>query len=308
MPISTTEATNLSDGEILPKSFNILITGAGSPGIVGIIKHLKGFYKVIGVDADPEAIGFKFCDNFYTVPSAKDKEFIPALLKICLEEKIKVVFPKVTAELKCLSAAKKQFEEIGTIILISDRPAILMANDKYRLYKRMSKCGIPVPKYFLAEDRFCSKPVVGSGGDGFKIYDGKALVMEYLPGDEYSVDILADDGEALTVVPRLRKKVKAGVSVVGEVVKNDKVIELSEKIVKKLKLHGIVGLQFKNDKNGNPVLLECNPRIQGTIMLSEKAGAKIFNNAVNLATGKPIEAETIREGTKMFRYWEEIYS
>lgn len=306
--ISMTEPSSLYRGETSSKSFNVLITGAGSPGAVGIIQYLKRFYGVIGVDMDMNATGRKFCDNFYIVPPAKNKEFIPALLKICLEEKVRIVFPKVTAELLKLAEAKKQFQEIGTTILISEKSVILTANNKYLLYKKMEKCGMLVPKFFLAEHGFCSKPVVGSGGDNFKIYEGKkVLVMEYLSGDEYSVDILADYGEALTVVPRVREKVKAGVSVEGTVVIDKEIIELSKKIVKILKLHGIVGLQFRRDKNFKPVLLECNPRIQGTIMLSEASGANLFQNAVNLALGNEIIAPEIRDGTKMFRYWKESY-
>jgi len=36
------------------------------------------------------------------------------------------------------------------------------------------------------------------------------LVSEYLPGDEYSVDCLADHGETILAVPRVRKKMING--------------------------------------------------------------------------------------------------
>ena len=307
VPILMTKPLNLPTGEESQESFSVLLTGAGSPGAVGIIKYLKRFYRVIGVDMSANASGFKFCDNFYIIPPAKDKRFIPTLLEICQNEKIRVLFPKCTAELEYLSTAKKQFATIGTIVMISDKPAVFIANNKYRLYKKLEKLGVLVPMFFLAEDRFCSKPPVGHGGDGFKLYEGKVLVMEYVPGDEYSVDILADNGEALIIVPRIREKVKAGVSVEGTVIMDKEIIELSKKIVKILKLHGIIGLQFKRNKDFKPVLIECNPRIQGTIMLSEASGANLFLNAINLALGNEIIAPEIRDGTKMRRYWQEYY-
>lgn len=301
----TTEQSNSPIGETLPRSFKVLITGAGSPGAVGIIKYLKVFYNVTAVDCDFYSAGFRYCDNFYVVPKA-GKKFIKALYDICLKDKIQVVFPKVTAELEYLSAAKKKFQKIGTTIMISDKPAVLTANDKYRLYTKLQG-SVRVPKHFLAEDRFCSKPVTGSGGRGFKVYEGSCLVSEYIPGDEYSVDILADNGKAITIIPRIREKVKAGVSVEGTVIMDKEIIEASRIAVEKLKLHGIVGLQFRRDKNFNPVIIECNPRIQGTVMLAEAAGAQLFHNAVNIATGNEITPPTIRDGTKMRRYWTEDY-
>ncbi len=316
VPMWTTEQSNLQPGEVSQESFNVLITGAGSPGAVGIIKYLKSFlngadslpyYKVIGVDSDPKATGFNFCDKSFVIPKAKEKDFIPFLLEICEKEKVNIIFPKVTAELTKLSSSQWQFQKIGTAVLISGRAAILCANNKYRLFQKLKKT-IPVPEFFFSKKRLCVKPTFGSGGNGFKILKGNNnLVMEYLSGKEYSVDILANQGEALIIVPRERIKIKAGVSVVGEVVEEKEIIEFSKKAVKKLKLHGIVGLQFKKNKKGVPVLLECNPRIQGTIMLSEMAGAGIFGNAIRLVKGENVEIPEIKWGIKMFRYWDEIF-
>lgn len=133
------------------------------------------------------------------------------------------------------------------------------------------------------------------------------IVMEYLPGEEYSVDVLADNGKALVVIPRLREKIKMGISFVGTVVKDKEIIDYSTKIVETLKLNGNIGFQFKRDKNGVPKIIECNPRVQGTIVLCTAAGANLVYLAVKLALGEKIEKPKIKWGTKMIRYWEEVY-
>lgn len=133
------------------------------------------------------------------------------------------------------------------------------------------------------------------------------LVMEYLPGKEYSVDVLADRGKPIVVIPRLREKIKMGISFVGITTRNEKVIESSKRIVETLKLNGNIGLQFREDNEGIPKIIESNPRVQGTIVLCTAAGANLVYLAVKLALGEAFSAPKPKWGTRMIRYWDEVY-
>jgi len=135
------------------------------------------------------------------------------------------------------------------------------------------------------------------------------LVMEYLPGKEYSVDVLADTGTTTIVIPRSRDKVKGGISFVGVTENNEEIIEHSKKIVEQLRLHGNIGLQFKLDSDGVPKIIESNPRVQGTIVLCTAAGINMVYNAVKLAMGEQITdtQDDVKWGVKMIRYWDEVY-
>ncbi len=134
------------------------------------------------------------------------------------------------------------------------------------------------------------------------------LVMEFLPGTEYSVDALANKGKPLIIIPRTRDYIKMGISFEGTLVKNKKIIEFCKKIIKKLKLHGNIGFQFKEDKKGVPKIIECNPRLQGTVVINTFAGANLVYLGVKLALGEKFEIpKKIKWGTKMIRYWEEVY-
>ena len=135
------------------------------------------------------------------------------------------------------------------------------------------------------------------------------LVMEYLPGKEYSVDVLVNNGKALIVIPRLREKIKMGISFVGTTGDNEAINKYSKKIVGLLGLHGNIGLQFKRDKNNIPKIIESNPRVQGTIVLCTAAGVNMVYDAVKLALGEQIhdKQEDVKWGIKMIRYWDEVY-
>lgn len=213
-------------------------------------------------------------------------------------------------------------------------PAFTLAKSAQEFEKAVFMHGYP-------EKNVCFKPPVSNGLRGFRILTKKInrvdallkekpnsvfrsfeevmpvlkeadsfpalLVMEYLPGDEYSVDVLADRGTPLIVVPRFREEITGGISSVGIVVQDKEIDEYSRRIVSSLKLHGNIGLQFKRDQNGVPKILESNPRVQGTIVLCTAAGANLVYGAVNVALGEDIAQPTIAWGTKMVRHWEEVY-
>ncbi len=135
------------------------------------------------------------------------------------------------------------------------------------------------------------------------------LVSQYLPGDEYSVDCLCDQGNALLVLPRLRKKMINGISVKGEFVKNDKIIDYCTQIIKELQLHGNIGIQVKANEEGEYLVLEINPRVQGTISAARGAGVNLPLLAVKQELGLPIMPNelTVKWGVRFSRYWEEVF-
>jgi carbamoyl-phosphate synthase large subunit len=57
------------------------------------------------------------------------------------------------------------------------------------------------------------------------------------------------------------------------------------------------GFQFKGGK-----LLECNPRVQGTMMASTFAGANIIYSAVKYALGEEVPEFNIDWDSRVLRY------
>ena len=127
------------------------------------------------------------------------------------------------------------------------------------------------------------------------------IVMEYFPGAEYTVDVL--NSNMLTIIPRRRDLIKSGITFIGTVEKNEEIIEYSKKLSEGIGLDYAYGFQFKLDAMGVPKLLECNPRIQGTMVLSTFAGANVIYGAVKYALGEEVPTFDIKWGTKILRYW-----
>ncbi|MEK7080455.1 MAG: ATP-grasp domain-containing protein [Patescibacteria group bacterium] len=187
----------------------------------------------------------------------------------------------------------------------------------------------------------CFKPIISSGTRGFRVLSSKndrlhnllkdhpggvmadfsevcsilktaeyfpeILVMEFLPGKEYTVDVLADNGKTQIIIPRTRDKVLLGASFLGRAVEEKEVIEYSKRIVEGLNLDAIVGIQFKKDEKDVPKAIEVNPRIQGATLLSVAAGVDLIDLAIKNALGKSWKKPKIKWGTRMIRYFDEIY-
>lgn len=188
----------------------------------------------------------------------------------------------------------------------------------------------------------CFKPTVSNGSRGFRIMDAansesellfqqkpnsiytsfenavrilslapfpELLVSEYLPGEEYSVDCLTNRGEAIVIVPRLRKRMINGISVEGEFVKEENIMAYCKEIIQALQLHGNIGIQVKRSATGKFLILEINPRVQGSIAAGLGAGINLPVLSVKQELGWPIaEGElTVKWGTKFSRHWVEVF-
>ena len=192
------------------------------------------------------------------------------------------------------------------------------------------------------ENSFCFKPSFSNGSRGFRIVDDsineanqlfqqkpynvyityaqilkilsaqpfpELLVSEYLPKEEYSVDCIARHGETIVAVPRLRSKMVNGISVQGQFVPDEGIIGYCRKIIAAINLHGNIGIQVKLSASNEPMLLEINPRVQGTIVAGLGAGINLPVMAVLQEFGFQKEPQdlNIGWGRKFSRYWTEVF-
>ena len=135
------------------------------------------------------------------------------------------------------------------------------------------------------------------------------LISEYLPGEEYSVDCIAKHGQPVLIVPRLRKRMINGISVEGEFVKDETIISYCIQIITALSLHGNIGIQVKRSATGQFLILEINPRVQGTISAALGAGVNLPELAVKQELNLPISSKEleVKWNTKFSRYWNEVF-
>lgn len=340
---------------------NVIVTAAGAPGAPGIIKSLRlngeRDIKIIGVDMNPDSVGFHMVDKSYVVPPGGSPDFIPEMLEIAEKEEIDAIMPLATYELMNFSKNKRRFKDIGVEIMVSDPEPLEIANNKGKLYEFLRGKDVPTPNSVMVESLsqfeqyafelgypdvpVCIKPQISKGSRGFRVLKEnidkldlfmnykpdntvttfeemnsilksadpfpKLVVMEYLPGNEYSVDLLVEKGDALATIPRLRDVIKLGISFIGEVEANKEVEDRAKEIVKAIGLDYNINLQLKYADNSTPKIIEINPRVSGTIVLCTGAGVNMPYLGVKMALGEEIPEIKPRYGTKMIRYWEEVF-
>lgn len=97
------------------------------------------------------------------------------------------------------------------------------------------------------------------------------IVMEFLPGHEYSVDIAARDGSTLAAVVR-QKPLVAGGQLLADM---PLLIDAATRLVRRYRLNALVNVQFREDVSGQPRLLEINPRASGGIGMSCLSGMNL---------------------------------
>lgn len=132
------------------------------------------------------------------------------------------------------------------------------------------------------------KPDVGQGSKGTQLAttiediefyvkkDPTLLIMENLPGKEYTVDCFTDkSGELLFSKGRERVRISNGISVNSRVVEDERFEKIANTINQKLSFRGVWFFQVKENKDGELVLMEIAPRIAGTMALTRCRGVNL---------------------------------
>jgi carbamoyl-phosphate synthase large subunit len=306
-------------------------------------RWLNGNPTGIGFEQIPFAQEKKFIENLLSICERRNihvvmplvtKELIPFSQnkKKFEEQETKILVSKVDSlEIANNKSRLYQFLEWRGI----DVP-------RYKVVENIDQFKSAVEELSQPEGRVCFKPSVSNGSRGFRIIANdidehdllfnekpdstyisfgdalrilsskpfpELLVTEYLPGEEYSVDCLASQGEVKLIVPRLRTKMISGISVEGEFVNDKNIIIYCSEIIKELQLHGNIGIQVKRSFEGKPLIIEINPRVQGTIVAGLGAGVNLPVLAIKQELNLPIADEELRIkwGTRFSRYWSEVY-
>lgn len=101
------------------------------------------------------------------------------------------------------------------------------------------------------------------------------MAMEYLPDMEGSVDLIAENGKILYMAYRESTVNLHSMPQAGELKDNTEAYVIAEKVIAALGLTGIADLDFKNDANEHPVLMEINPRIAVTMRIFKESGLNL---------------------------------
>lgn len=292
-------------------SLNVLIT-AGSrrvPLVQAFQRAVRatGGGNVIVTDVNPLSPAVYVADRSYHVPLSTDPGYLEAIDRICRIERIGLLVPTIDDELTFFAERTAAFAAAGVRVAVSPPDTTAACNDKYETSRLLAAHGLPgVPTYLpdaAPTDRFplFIKPRRGRGGVGafavanerqlrfFLDYVPDPVLQPYLDGPEFTIDLLCDfSGEPLSVVPRERVVIRAGVVDRGRTVRDARMIELGVAFARATRAVGALNLQCRV-VDGQPIVFEINPRFSGGIPLTIAAGADFPLMLVQLARGRRVD-------------------
>ena len=311
---------------------SMLRTAAGSAPSVSQFEYFQRLgARIVAADSNPLSVGLFTAERGCCVPLASAPDYIDSLLNICERESITAFVPALDEELLKVNAAVDRFARVGTKVLLSDRPALEICTDKWRLYEFFSEHGFPtVPSRTAAEAYACAdrielpqliKPRNGRGSTNIfvaKTPDELRFFIDYVPdpivqpfirGSEYTIDVLADwNSEAAVIAPRRRIAAESGISYKGELVWNPEMVELVRRMVRTLKLVGPANIQCFVDQQQSLLFTEVNARLAGSSILTAAAGVPLYEGIVEMIRGRcPAECIQPPRDLIMLRYWAELY-
>jgi carbamoyl-phosphate synthase large subunit len=297
----------------LKSGMNVLVTAASRrvalvQAFQASIRRLGLPGKVITTDNNPLSPGLYRSDKHYMVPLTNHSDYIPIIQQLCAMESVSLVIPTIDDELTLFGGLVEAFAQQGVYVSVSRAEVGTICNDKYETYKFLSQKGLPTARTYLPGDiRFKGlhyplflKPRFGRGSVGahpinnekelrfFLEYVEEPIVQDFLYGREFTIDVLADfSGRIISVVPRERLLIRAGVVDRGRTLQHAGLIGMGERVAGSLGIRGAVNIQCKlhNDEIN---IIEINPRFSGGIPLTIAAGGDFPIWLLQLVMGRDV--------------------
>lgn len=202
-----------------------------------------------------------------------------------------------------LTVMAKYRERLTPVIIAPSYETAAITRSKRETYRVLDTV-IPLPTQFHSIEKISEfpvfvKPDVGQGSKGTRLIhnrDGlaavdleKELCLEYLPGEEFTVDCFTNKlGILVYAKGRRRRRIKNGVSVSAEFVEDPIFQSLAEKINTHIRQVGGWFFQVKYDKNGVLKLLEVSSRIAGASAITRCVGVNLPLLTINEYEGNTI--------------------
>ncbi len=274
----------------MPKKINILVFPCGSEIGLEIHRSLRysNHINLVGANSVNDHGRFVYKNYIGGIPFYDDENFVHYLKNIIAAHQIDAIYPAMDTVISRLSLAE---EELGCKVIGSPFDTNEICLSKRKTYRLLDGI-INVPKIFenisnVKEYPVFMKPNVGYGARGAKLINnfeqGKehlaayptCLILENLPGQEYTVDCFTDRNRNLLFSrSRIRRRISNGISVNTLPVESnlDKFEQIALRINDKIHFQGAWFFQVKENEQGELTLLEVAARLGGSSSLFRNLG------------------------------------
>ena len=271
------------------KRFKVLVFPAGTEIGLEIHRSLANLKEVdlIGASSSKYDHGAFVFKSFYQLPWIFEADFLPLLNELLENHEVTHIYP---AHDDVQLFLMENQTNIKCKVVSCCLDTLRVTRFKSKTYEKFAEL-LPVPKVFKSIGEIqrypvFAKPDRGQGSQGVATIESAEqlrvflknakqdyLILEYLPGEEFTVDCFTSgSGELLYCQGRVRSRVKNGIAVHSEFFHSPCFTKFAEIINKNLELRGAWFFQLKKDIDGNFKLLEIGARIGGTMGLSRVKG------------------------------------
>lgn len=286
---------------------NILVFPCGSEVALEVHRSVvpSAHFRLVGGSSVADHGRFVFENYIGGLPFLADTAFLEKMQEVVARERIDAIYPAldpVVDVLKCNEAA------LGCRVVGSPPETTSICLSKTRTYHALAGVVKP-PKVYDSGNvpadgdyPVFAKPDIGYGSRGAAIIAGPddlavhlarhpgCVVLEYLPGDEYTVDCFTDaEGRLLVSKPRTRGRISNGISVFTEpVADSGEFRDIAERINSRLRFAGTWFFQVKRDGCGELTLLEVASRLGGSSGLWRAQGINFALMGLYMTFGMPV--------------------
>ncbi|MDZ5645625.1 ATP-grasp domain-containing protein [Nitrospirillum sp. BR 11828] len=309
---------------------NVLVFPAGTE--VGLeieraLRHVRGI-NLIGATSACDHSAYTYERMAPHLPFFAAPDFIAKFEETSRCFEIEYVFPAhddVIVTLSRWAADRPEGQAPG--IISSGYATDIVARSKRATYAALCDV-VATPEEYRPEDFLGTadrplfvKPDCGQGSKGTrKIETGDPvggisraeLLLEFLPGDEYTVDCFTDrHGELRFAGARQRVRTSNGISVSTCGIEDAALVEMARRINAALRFRGMWFFQAKRRADGTPVLMEIATRVSGAMGYFRGKGANLPLLALYDRMGKDLTVFTneygmVRDSALYPRYYVEL--
>lgn len=313
---------------------NLLILSPGRR--VEIVQYFKDAFhkenrKVYTLDMSDKAPALYFGDEYFRI----DKDFthldlyINKVLEICKKKEVGAIITLIDPELVLLSHYKKEFDQLGVKLILSNLDFVESTFDKFEFYNKY-KCILKlVETVGSAEDALnklnskewefplFAKLRDGSASIGIKKINSfedieelktepKYIYQPFITGKEYGVDTFFDlkSGKLVSMFIKEKLAMRAGETDKAISVHSQNVIDEVLKVQNIKGLYGPIDIDVFVSNDGEVYINEINPRFGGGYPHAYGCGVNFMNLILNNLNGNEnqVSLDSYKEGIMMLKY------
>lgn len=280
------------------KKVKVLVFPCGAENATEIYQALRYsiHVEIFGASSVDDHGRFTFENYVGGLPNIYDPGFQAEFETLIARLKIDMVFATHDSVIEHLS---EKYQAMGFFLVNGAPETTAVARKKSATYKMFAAYPWS-PKVFPNPDGVdvwpaVIKPDCGQGGQDVQVVHDRAeasmafsrmaspVLMEYLPGDEVTVDCFTDrKGRLVWIGARTRERVRAGISMRSSLLPLDARIEgIAQDINASLKFRGPWFFQLKQDRERCWKLLEFSCRVAGTMVAQRARGVNLPLMAVH---------------------------